>query len=648
MAETPKRIGKYEVRSSLGAGALATVYQAYDPVIERALAIKVLDKRRLEQHEASVVLARFNIEARAAGRLHHPNIVTVFDCGEDGDLAFLVMECVFGQPLTAFLRAEDFRAEPDKVCEIILQVLAALAYSHAQGVIHRDIKPSNIMVSREGVIKITDFGVARLESSQLTQVGDVIGTPAYMAPEQFAGERADARTDLYGVAVIFYELLTRRLPFDGPNNAVIMQRVFTTRAVPPSEVNPLISAVLDPVVLRGLAKEPAERFQSAHEFERAVREAMAAGLLPPAPAGAPAGPRIASGVLKAVREGPTVARGASTPRDDKTLVEVHGTPATARQATNEAGAAKGAPAPRSRARLLFVDDETRILTALQALFRGNYEVVVCDDPRRAVELIKSTHFHVLVSDQRMPGMLGVELLRMAREISPRTVRILLTGYSDLASIVGSINEGEVWRFVNKPWDAQVIQETIAEAVSLAAALPDVPAWRLPPAPRFEEAVLALDPQGGLWQALHDALGREHAVVRARNVEEAVTALREREVAVLVADLDSDRPSVRTLLHLVKREFPQILALGVTDAMDSSMLIEFINQTQIHRFLNKPVAAQRLEDQVRSALNRYRTLRATPALAQVQQRVQTPKEQPPAAKGLLARLKRIRSHFGFGS
>jgi DNA-binding NtrC family response regulator len=228
------------------------------------------------------------------------------------------------------------------------------------------------------------------------------------------------------------------------------------------------------------------------------------------------------------------------------------------------------------------------------------------------------------------------------------VRILLTGYSDLASIVGSINEGEVWRFVNKPWDAQVIQETIAEAVSLAAALPDVPAWRLPPAPRFEEAVLALDPQGGLWQALHDALGREHAVVRARNVEEAVTALREREVAVLVADLDSDRPSVRTLLHLVKREFPQILALGVTDAMDSSMLIEFINQTQIHRFLNKPVAAQRLEDQVRSALNRYRTLRATPALAQVQQRVQTPKEQPPAAKGLLARLKRIRSHFGFGS
>jgi serine/threonine-protein kinase len=652
MAEIPQRIGKYDVRGQLGAGAMAVVYQAYDPVIERTLAIKVVDKRRLDESESESVLSRFRVEARAAGRLHHPNIVSVYDCGEDGDLVFLAMECVFGRPLTAFLQGEDFRSEPDKVCDIMLQVLGALSYSHAQGVIHRDIKPSNIMVSREGVIKIADFGVARIESSHLTQTGDLIGTPSYMAPEQFAGERADARTDLYGASVIFYELLTRRRPFEGPNNAVIMHRVFTETPAAPSQLNPLLSTSLDEVVLRGMAKEPGERFQSAREYENAAREAMTRGLLSGAQPQPAAGPKIASNLLKAMRAkpageaAPSMAPAPASSGPDATTLPM--VPAAARRLLGEDSTLMlPSRDARQDVSLLFVDDEVRILTALQALFRGRYRVQVCDDPRKAVEMIKSTQFHVLVSDQRMPGMLGVDLLRQAREISPRTVRILLTGYSDLASIVGSINDGEVWRFINKPWDAQDIQNTIAEAVALATEAPDVPAWQMPPPPRFDEAVLALDPADELAPLLLSSFGEQHWVARARDVEEAVQVMREREVAVLVADLDTDHARVKTLLHLVKREFPQILSLGITAAVDAEVLIELINQTQVYRFLNKPVSARQLEEHVRAALNRYRTYQATPALARVAQQVQAPKEPAPAAGGLLERLKSIRSRFGPG-
>ena len=654
MTDTPERIGKYDVRGQLGAGAMAVVYQAYDPVIERAIAIKVVDKRRLDATEADAVLSRFRVEARAAGRLHHPNIVAVHDCGEDGDLVYLAMECVFGQPLTAFLQGEDFRGEPDKVCDIMLQVLGALSYSHAQGVIHRDIKPSNIMMSREGVIKIADFGVARIESSHLTQTGDLIGTPSYMAPEQFAGERADARTDLYGASVIFYELLTRRRPFEGPSNAVIMHRVFTETPAPPSQLNPMLSTALDAVVLRGMAKEPGERFQSAREYELAVRAAMAAGLLAreaPRPAGAP---RIDPGLLKAVRAKPVADAAAAqpaaagSPAPAATPPPAPGSrPAERRLPADASARWRGGRGAGQDVTVLFVDDEVRILTALQALFRTRYRVQVCEDPRRAVELLKSTCFHVLGSDQRMPGMLGVDLLRVAREISPRTVRILLTGYSDLASIVGSINEGEVWRFINKPWDAQDIQDTLAEAVALATEVPEVPAWQMPPPPRFDEAVLALDPTNALTPPLLDAVGEQHWVARARDVDEAVEVLHEREVAVLVADLDADPAGVKTLLHLVKRAFPQILTVGVTEVADAEALIELINQTQVYRFLNKPVSVRQLDEHVRAALNRYRAYEATPALARVQQRVVAPKSPAPAAGSLLERLKAIRSRFGAG-
>jgi len=630
MAALPEHVGKYAIRSQLGSGAMAVVYQAYDPVIERTLAIKVVDKSRLEASESETILSRFRVEARAAGRLQHQNIVAVYDFGEEGNLVYIAMECVFGRPLTAYLQSEDFRAEPDKVCDIMLQVLSALQYSHAQGVVHRDIKPANIMVSREGTIKIADFGVARLESSQLTQTGDLIGTPSYMSPEQFAGETADPRTDLYAAAVVFYELLTLKRPFEGSNNAVIMHRVFTEMPTAPSIVNPLLSPALDRVVLRGMAKDAQDRFQSAHDFSLAVREAMAAGLLKPAASVDEVTTKITPNLLRAVR-------GSAGPEaKDHSL---SGVPKTSVAPPGTVSVVSNKPT------ILFVDDEARILTALHSLFRQKYNVYTADDPRQAVEMMKRLEVHVLVSDQRMPGMLGVELLRQAREISPKTVRILLTGYSDLASIVGSINEGEVWRFINKPWDTQDVQRILSDAVDIATELPEVPAWQLPSQPRFEESILSLDPDSAVTPTLLREYGERHWVAQARDMDQAVTLLQEREVAVMVADMDGDPQEIKSLLHLLKLEYPQILTIAVTQTVDAEMLIELINEAQVHRFIGKPVNAAQLRQHVDAALIRYHTYKATPALAKVQQKVEAPKESAPVLRpGLLARLRSI-ARFG---
>ena len=635
----PDRIGKYEVRGHLGSGATAVVYQAYDPIIERTLAIKVVDKARLDPYESKAILARFRVEARAAGRLQHPNIVAVYDFGEEDDLVYLVMECVFGRPLTAYLQGEDFSSEPDKCCEIMLQVLAALQYSHQQGVIHRDIKPSNIMVSRDGVIKIADFGVARLESSNLTQTGDLIGTPSYMAPEQFAGEVADPRTDLYAVAVILYELLTRKRPFDGPNSAVIMHRVFTDTPVPPSQRNELLTTALDAVVIKGLAKDTADRHQTAREFEAVIRTAMREPLLKSqVVASSSSAPRIAPNLLKAVREN-------FGTEADVSNMTLPGVPANV--LLPPLVSPQTEPLPGTKANVLFVDDEMRILTALHALFRNQYRVYTADDPRQALELVKRVSVQVVVSDQRMPGMLGVDLLRQVCEVSPKSVRILLTGYADLASIVGSINEGEVWRFINKPWDAKELQRVIAEGDEIATTLPDVPAWRMPAEARFDESILCLDPRDEITPHAVRDFGDTHWVGQARNMDEALRLIQEREVAILVADFDADPAAVKALLHALKVAYPQILTVALTSAADASLLIDLINEVQVYRFLARPVNPLLLKEHVIAALNRYHTYKTSPGLLRAQ-KVEPERAPPPVSPGFFQRLRNLAGRLPFAN
>ncbi|WP_144300180.1 serine/threonine-protein kinase, partial [Elioraea rosea] len=272
-----ERLGKYEIEKAIGKGAAGTVWRARDPVIDRIVAIKTV---KLEAHDAEAAeeIARFKREAQAAGRLSHPNIVAVYDYGEQGDLAYIVMEHVDGGSLKNRLDAGE-RLPLPQVARVMDELLAALAHAHEKGVVHRDIKPANMMLTRSGQVKVADFGIARIESSTMTQAGTVLGTPAYMSPEQFRGEPVDARTDLYSAGVVLYQLLTGDKPFEG-NLTAIMHKVLNVDPPRPSEIAGSVPAALDAVVRRAMAKRPGERFETATAFRQALAEAMREGAAP--------------------------------------------------------------------------------------------------------------------------------------------------------------------------------------------------------------------------------------------------------------------------------------------------------------------------------------------------------------------------------
>lgn len=268
------KLGKYEIRGTLGRGAMGIVYDAYDPVIARRVAIKTLKMPDPSDTEAMEELGRFRREAQAAGRLTHPNIVGVFDYGETDTLAYIVMEFVDGTTLKHALERQE-RLSPADAVRLLEEVLAGLQYSHERGVVHRDIKPGNIMLTRDGQAKIADFGIARIESSSMTQVGTVMGTPGYMSPEQFMGQTVDARTDIYSAGVVLYQLLTGERPFEGSMTA-IMHKVLHTEPPHPSELSVTAPPALDPVVARAMAKRPDARYASAAAFGAALKAALAA------------------------------------------------------------------------------------------------------------------------------------------------------------------------------------------------------------------------------------------------------------------------------------------------------------------------------------------------------------------------------------
>lgn len=272
-------LGKYEIRQVLGKGAMGTVYEGYDPIIARHVAIKTVKLPDPDDAEAQEELARFKREAQAAGRLSHPNIVGVFDYGETPELAYIVMEFVDGMTLKHVLdKGERFKIP--EIVWVMEGLMAGLQFSHGRGVVHRDIKPANIMLTKAGVVKIADFGIARIESSSMTQAGTMLGTPSYMSPEQFMGQTVDARTDLYSSGVMLYQLLTGEKPFDGGLTA-IMHKVLHTEPPAPSALSVNVSPALDAVVKKAMAKRPEDRFASADDFAKALREAYEAK---PAPA----------------------------------------------------------------------------------------------------------------------------------------------------------------------------------------------------------------------------------------------------------------------------------------------------------------------------------------------------------------------------
>ena len=277
--DTPKQIGRYEILEELGHGAMGTVYRAKDPAMDRVVALKTIISLVLASEQGSEFRERFYREARASGKLAHPGIVAVFDVGEHQGLPFLVMEFVDGRTLADAAKKGE-RLTLDRICELGQQIAEALGHAHRQGVVHRDIKPANILLTSREVYgierpKITDFGVAKLAAGHTTMTGQILGTPAFMPPEQFTGAPIDGRADLFSLGVVLYWLATGEQPFPGEGITAVSYKVVHTDPVPPRKLNPAMPAKLEAIIMKCLAKAPDERFQSGEESARDLAELRA-------------------------------------------------------------------------------------------------------------------------------------------------------------------------------------------------------------------------------------------------------------------------------------------------------------------------------------------------------------------------------------
>jgi eukaryotic-like serine/threonine-protein kinase len=282
----PVLSGRYEIEGKLGEGGMASVFKGTDQLLSRTVAIKVLAPRFA--HDQTFV-ERFRREAQAAARLNHPNVVGVFDTGSDNNIHYIVMEYVQGRTLEEALRTEG-RILPERAVEIVESVATALSFAHREGLVHRDIKPANIMLTPSGEVKVMDFGIARLTSTEtLTQTATVLGTASYLSPEQAQGEAVDARSDIYSLGIVLYEMLTGQVPFTGDTAVAVAYKHVREDPVLPTRIEPRIPSVLEAVVMKALAKNPDNRYPSAEEFRRDLERVRlgqpvgATPVLPPEP-----------------------------------------------------------------------------------------------------------------------------------------------------------------------------------------------------------------------------------------------------------------------------------------------------------------------------------------------------------------------------
>lgn len=307
--------------------------------------------------------------------------------------------------------------------------------------------------------------------------------------------------------------------------------------------------------------------------------------------------------------------------------------------------------------LLLVDDEERILRSLAMLFRGQYQLHTTTDAREALAIVGRTPIHVIVSDQKMPIMRGADLLRQVKERSPNTMRILLTGYSELDAIVASVNEGEIFRYVNKPWDAAELRTTVDQAVQIAATLFSAPpsepapytaaravtaADMVPASPASAEGILVIEDDAEVYRTVQEIVGPSQPVHWARSLEQAFDHLTQHPVGVIVSELVVQRESLTAALKLLKAQYPEVVTIVMTPFQDTGVLINLINQGQIYRLLPKPVRAGPLGMNIASALRHHRMIKSSPALASrhVVEKIRQPEELSVANRvmGFLGRLR----------
>ncbi len=267
-----EKYGRYEIVGELGKGTMGVVYKAHDPQIDRMVALKVLRPDRVTSKD---FVARFLKEARAIGRLSHPHIVTIYDVGEDHGTVYIAMEYLQGEPFNEVVKSG--RLSLVESLEIARQVAETLDYAHRQGIVHRDVKPSNIILADGNQVKLTDFGIARIEdtsSIHQTQAGEILGTPVYMSPEQVMGQKVDGRSDLFSIGVILYEMIVGRRPFGGNNIAAIFRAITQDHPASPDQGNPFITKALSEMVLKCLAKPPEKRFQTGRQLADALADIL--------------------------------------------------------------------------------------------------------------------------------------------------------------------------------------------------------------------------------------------------------------------------------------------------------------------------------------------------------------------------------------
>jgi serine/threonine protein kinase len=272
-AGMPRTLGRYLIEREIGRGAMAIVYLGRDPKINRVVAIKAIPlAREFDDDQLAEARLRFFREAESAGRLNHPGIVTVYDAGEDQELAYIAMEYLTGDPLSDYTSSKDL-LPASTIVELLARVADALGHAHRQNVVHRDIKPANIMFDRANDgLKITDFGIARLTDSGTTKSGIVLGTPSFMSPEQLEGRTVLGSSDLFSLGVSLYQLLTAQLPFRADSMTGLMFRIANEPHPPMRAVRPDLPGFLEAIVTRALQKQAADRFQSGAEMAMALRD----------------------------------------------------------------------------------------------------------------------------------------------------------------------------------------------------------------------------------------------------------------------------------------------------------------------------------------------------------------------------------------